>query len=75
MTTRRRFLTRIAAAPGVVATGSLWADDGGVSEKALPLHHSGKVKHIIFYYCKGGPALHQGAERSLDLALGLSVER
>ena len=27
MITRRQFLTRIAAAPGIVATGSLWADD------------------------------------------------
>ncbi len=56
MITRRHFLTRIAAAPGILATGSLWADDRIVPVKSLPLHHPGKVKSIIFYYCKGGPA-------------------
>ena len=56
MITRRQVLSSIAAAPGIVATGSLWADDNIVAEKSLPLHHPGKVKSIIFYYCKGGPS-------------------
>ena len=56
MFTRRQFLSRIVATPGIVATGSLWADDDVVAERALPLHHPGKVKSIIFYYCKGGPS-------------------
>jgi hypothetical protein len=56
MQNRRQFLNRIAAAPGIVATGSLWADDNIVATKSLPLHHPGKVKSIIFYYCKGGPS-------------------
>lgn len=56
MITRRHFLSHVAAAPGILATGSLWADDRIVAAKSLPLHHPGKVKSIIFYYCKGGPA-------------------
>ncbi|QDU97142.1 DUF1501 domain-containing protein [Lignipirellula cremea] len=56
MITRRSFLTGIAAAPGILATGSLWADDKIVAANPLPLHHPGKVKSIIFYYCKGGPS-------------------
>jgi hypothetical protein len=44
-------LTRIAAAPGIFAMARAWGED-----KKMPLHHAGKVKSIIFYYCKGGPA-------------------
>ncbi|MCP5540316.1 MAG: DUF1501 domain-containing protein [Akkermansiaceae bacterium] len=56
MISRRRFVTRIAAAPGIFATGSLWADDAGLYGAAKAPHHPGKVKSIIFYYCKGGPS-------------------
>jgi hypothetical protein len=50
-TTRREFLTRVAATSGIMATAGGWsAPTGGV------LHHPGKVKSVIFYYCRGGPA-------------------
>lgn len=56
MLNRRQVLTNIAAAPGIVATGSLWADEPGIGASSRSLHHSGKVRSIIFYYCKGGPS-------------------
>ena len=56
MITRRHFLTRIAAAPGIFASVSGWAGEAPISSSTLPLHHPGKVKSIIFYYCKGGPS-------------------
>lgn len=42
---------------GIVATGSLWAGDGALPAAASSLHHPGKVKSVIFYYCKGGPCI------------------
>lgn len=45
---RRRFLQ---SSTGIVATAAAWGES-----KAANLHHGGKVKSIIFYYCKGGPS-------------------
>ena len=45
---RRRFLQ---TSTGIVATAAAWGES-----KAADLHHGGKVKSIIFYYCKGGPS-------------------
>src|SRR6056297_486789 len=56
MLDRRQTLFSLAAAPGIFASGSLWADEADVASTSLPLHHDGKVKSIIFYYCKGGPS-------------------
>lgn len=56
MITRRHFLTQIAAAPGIFATTSGWAGEKQIPASTQPLHHPGKVKSIIFYYCKGGPS-------------------
>ncbi|TWU40584.1 DUF1501 domain-containing protein [Novipirellula artificiosorum] len=56
MFTRRQFLSHVSAASGIVATGSLWTEDDIVPATSVPLHHAGKVKSIIFYYCKGGPS-------------------
>jgi len=65
---RRRFLQRSIAtpsllgatglfgAPGIFATTSGWADDRLVPVQTQRLHHPGKVKSVIFYYCYGGPA-------------------
>ncbi len=39
MLSRSNFLTRIAAAHGILATGSLWADNKIVSAQSQPLHH------------------------------------
>lgn len=49
--TRREFLTRMALAGGITATTGGWAAPVGGA-----LHHPGKVKSVIFYYCRGGPA-------------------
>lgn len=51
MKTRRQFLAQVAGAPGLLAAGSTWGE-----QKPTALHHPGKVKNIIFYYCKGGPS-------------------
>ena len=51
MITRRHFLAQIAAAPGILATANAWGET-----KPSALHHPGKVKSVIFYYCKGGPS-------------------
>ncbi|MCA9123598.1 MAG: DUF1501 domain-containing protein [Planctomycetaceae bacterium] len=56
MISRRRFLTSIVAAPGIVAAGSMWADEFGTASAAQRTHHPGKVRSVIFYYCKGGPS-------------------
>jgi hypothetical protein len=45
---RRYFLSTVS---GIFASQGLWAE-----ERPAALHHSGKVKSIIFYYCKGGPS-------------------
>jgi len=39
MLSRSNFLTRIVAAHGILATGSLWADNKIVSAQSQPLHH------------------------------------
>lgn len=55
MTTgRRQFLQQMMITPGILATTTGWADESAVPTQ--PLHHPGKVKSIIFYYCYGGPA-------------------
>jgi len=51
MINRRQFL-KSTTASGILATGSGWANAGTESL----LHHPGKVKSVIFYYCRGGPA-------------------
>ena len=45
---RRHFLHSSA---GIVATAAAWGQ-----AQAVEPHHAGKVKSIIFYYCKGGPS-------------------
>jgi hypothetical protein len=45
---RRRFLQ---TSTGILATAAAWGES-----KAAERHHGGKVKSIIFYYCKGGPS-------------------
>jgi hypothetical protein len=45
---RRHFLH---TSTGIVATAAAWGE-----AKAAELHHPGKVKSVIFYYCKGGPS-------------------
>jgi hypothetical protein len=50
MLSRREFL---AVAPGLVATASGWADE--LPSRPRP-HRPGRVKNVIFYYCKGGPS-------------------
>ncbi|MCA9050424.1 MAG: DUF1501 domain-containing protein [Planctomycetaceae bacterium] len=55
MNSRRHFLHQVAAAPGLLATTGLWAGDG-VASASQSLHHPGKVKSVIFYYCRGGPS-------------------
>ena len=52
MTTRRTFLSHVAAAPGILATGALWGDEPSRSAAS----HPGKARSVIFYYCKGGPS-------------------
>jgi hypothetical protein len=49
MMTRRHFLT--TTVPGILATANAWGE-----AKPSALHHPGKVKSVIFYYCKGGPS-------------------
>lgn len=41
----------IKTATGIVATAGMWGESDADS-----LHHEGKVKSVIFYYCKGGPS-------------------
>lgn len=59
---RRQFLHQLTStlllptAPGIVASSSAWADEQPVLKSESHLHHPGKVKSIIFYYCYGGPA-------------------
>tara|TARA_R110002049_G_scaffold2750_2_gene21438 strand:+ start:217195 stop:218532 length:1338 start_codon:yes stop_codon:yes gene_type:complete len=56
MTTRREFLIRLTTAPGIIASGSIANGSEDVADETGKLHHPGKVKSIIFYYCYGGPA-------------------
>jgi hypothetical protein len=60
MLTRRQFLI---TASGICATARAW----GESERPA-LHHRGKVKSIIFYYCKGGPAQAHTFDRPRHVA-------
>ena len=53
MIQRRQFLKQISAGSGIVATTSGW---GAEAARSTKLHHPGKVKSVIFYYCRGGPA-------------------
>lgn len=55
MFNRRQFIAQIAAAPGILATAPAWAAENVAASPVAPLHHPGKVKSVIFYYCKGGP--------------------
>ncbi|QDT66714.1 DUF1501 domain-containing protein [Calycomorphotria hydatis] len=55
MLSRREYLVRMSAAPGLMATSHLWAAPFQ-DEAKNKLHHPGKVKSIIFYYCSGGPS-------------------
>lgn len=45
---RRRFLH---TSSGILATAAAWGES-----RATTLHHPGKVRSVIFYYCKGGPS-------------------
>lgn len=55
MISRRNFL--LSTVPGILATGSCWADEEDLARPAAPgLHHPGQIKSVIFYYCYGGPA-------------------
>lgn len=56
MTNRRDFIRQISTLPGILATTSAWADEAAVPAPGQVLHHPGKVKSVIFYYCSGGPA-------------------
>jgi hypothetical protein len=54
--TRREFVSRILASSGIVASTAGWGNDAPSTSPAPQLHHQGKVKSVIFYYCRGGPA-------------------
>jgi hypothetical protein len=56
MLTRRQFVQYLSSIPGIVATSTGLADDAVVASRERPLHHPGKVKNVIFYYCYGGPS-------------------
>lgn len=56
MIKRRTILKNLSTIPGIVATTSGWADEPVVADAASRLHHPGKIKNVIFYYCRGGPA-------------------
>lgn len=59
---RREMLLRLSAATSFVGAGGLgsvatgWADEGDDVPDKSRLHHDGKVKSVIFYYCQGGPS-------------------
>jgi hypothetical protein len=65
---RRRFLMQVAAAPGITASGSLWADNRTIAATPQPTHHAGRVKSVIFYYCKGGPSQAHTFDRPRNMA-------
>jgi hypothetical protein len=62
MKNRREFIRRLSALSGILATTPAtpatpaWANEQDVPAQPQPLHHPGKVKSVIFYYCHGGPA-------------------
>jgi hypothetical protein len=61
MKNRRNFIqqwacgTLLSSVPGIVAHSSLYAADSSNAQPKV-LHHPGKVKSVIFYFCKGGPS-------------------
>jgi hypothetical protein len=53
--TRRRWLSYASTIPGIIATGAT-SVIGDTTQPSSGPHHPGKVKSVIFYYCKGGPS-------------------
>ena len=56
MVSRRNFVQYLSSIPGIVATASGLGEEAFAANSARRLHHPGKVKSVIFYYCAGGPS-------------------
>lgn len=56
MINRRQFVQYLSSVPGIVATASEFSNESSAAEAEQRLHHPGKVKSVIFYYCHGGPS-------------------
>ena len=56
MISRRNFIQYLSSVPGIVATTSGLSEGAVAADSAPMLHHPGKVKNVIFYYCHGGPS-------------------